>query len=126
MDNFNGTVRQWNFMFLAWIPTLYIRVHDWEVSSIGYAFGTILLIFGPLGIALGARLGDYFVGTTLNFTALPANGWVFDHWEVDNNVFTPDQFAELILLGITDSLGDIITWPLEYNMTIPIHIARPK
>ncbi len=49
-----------NFMFLAWIPTLYIRVHGWEVSSIGYAFGIILLIFGPLGIALGGRLGDYF------------------------------------------------------------------
>ena len=49
-----------NFMFLAWIPTLYIRVHSWDVSSIGYAFGTILLIFGPLGIALGGRLGDYY------------------------------------------------------------------
>ncbi len=49
-----------NFMFLAWIPTLYIRVHVWDVSSIGYAFGIILLIFGPLGIALGGRLGDYF------------------------------------------------------------------
>jgi len=49
-----------NYMFLAWIPTLYIRVHLWDVSSIGYAFGIILLIFGPLGIALGGRLGDYF------------------------------------------------------------------
>ena len=49
-----------NFMFLAWTPTLYIRVHGWEVSSIGYAFGIILLTFGPLGIAVGGRLGDYF------------------------------------------------------------------
>jgi MFS family permease len=54
-----GVVATVNFMFLAWTPTLYIRVHDWDVSSIGYAFGIILLIFGPLGIALGARLGDY-------------------------------------------------------------------
>jgi MFS family permease len=49
-----------NFMFLAWIPTLYIRVHGWDVSQIGYAFGIILLIFGPLGIALGGRVGDFF------------------------------------------------------------------
>lgn len=49
-----------NFMFLAWTPTLYLRAHSWDISSIGYAFGIILLIFGPLGIATGARLGDYF------------------------------------------------------------------
>ncbi len=49
-----------NFMFQGWIPTLYTRVHGWEISSIGYAFGVILLIFGPLGILLGGRLGDYF------------------------------------------------------------------
>jgi MFS family permease len=49
-----------NFMFQAWIPTLYERVHGWEPSSIGPAFGVIMLIFGPLGIFLGGRLGDYF------------------------------------------------------------------
>lgn len=49
-----------NFMFQGWIPTLYTRVHGWDASSIGYAFGVILLIFGPLGIFLGGRLGDYF------------------------------------------------------------------
>ena len=48
-----------NFMFQGWIPTLYTRVHGWDVSSIGYAFGIILLISGPLGIFLGGRLGDY-------------------------------------------------------------------
>ncbi len=49
-----------NFMFLAWTPTLFTRVHGWEIASIGYAFGIISLIFGPLGIFLGGRLGDYF------------------------------------------------------------------
>lgn len=49
-----------NSMFLAWTPTLFIRTHNWDVSKIGYAFGIILLIFGPLGIVLGGRLGDYF------------------------------------------------------------------
>ncbi|MEX2495625.1 MAG: MFS transporter [Woeseia sp.] len=49
-----------NFMFLAWIPTLYIRIHNWDVSGIGYAFGILLLVFGPLGIVTGGRIGDWF------------------------------------------------------------------
>ena len=49
-----------NFMFLAWTPTLYERVHDWEIADIGYSYGIISLIFGPLGIFIGARLGNYF------------------------------------------------------------------
>jgi MFS family permease len=49
-----------NFMFQGWIPTLYDRVHGWDASSIGPAFGVIMLIFGPLGIFLGGRLGDHF------------------------------------------------------------------
>jgi MFS family permease len=49
-----------NFMFQGWVPTLYMRVHGWDQSSIAYSFGLIMLIFGPLGIFLGGRLGDYF------------------------------------------------------------------
>ncbi len=54
-------------------------------------------------------VGDYFVGTTLDFAAAPAVGWAFDHWEVDNNVFTPDEFADTMQLALTDTLGDFIT-----------------
>lgn len=49
-----------NFMFLAWTPTLYERVHGWEIREISYSFGLITLILGPLGIFIGAQLGDYF------------------------------------------------------------------
>ncbi|MEZ4930645.1 MAG: CotH kinase family protein [Saprospiraceae bacterium] len=54
-------------------------------------------------------IGDYFVGTTLDFTAVPATGWAFDYWEVDNNVFTPDQFSDFIQLALSDTLGDVVT-----------------
>ena len=54
-------------------------------------------------------IGDYFVGTNLQFAARPAPAWAFSHWEVDNNVFTPDQFSEVIELALADSTGDIIT-----------------
>ncbi len=54
-------------------------------------------------------VGDYFVGTKLDFQALPGNGWVLDHWEVQHNVFQPNQFAEVIQLGLTDTLGEVVT-----------------
>lgn len=54
-------------------------------------------------------IGDYFVGTTLDFTAVPATGWAFDYWEVDNNIFTPDQFSDFIQLALSDTLGDVVT-----------------
>ena len=54
-------------------------------------------------------VGDYFVGTTLNFTAVPAVGWALDYWEVDNNIFTPDEFSDTIQLALADTLGDVVT-----------------
>lgn len=54
-------------------------------------------------------MGDYFVGTTLGFTAVPDPDWELDHWEVDNNTFTPGQFATAIQLSLTDTLGDVVT-----------------
>ncbi|MEZ4960748.1 MAG: CotH kinase family protein [Saprospiraceae bacterium] len=52
--------------------------------------------------------GDYFGGTTLSFQALPAPDWVFDHWEVTNNSFSPDQFADAIQLALADALGEVV------------------
>ena len=53
--------------------------------------------------------GDYFVGTTLNFLAVPAPDWELDHWEVQNNTFSPNQFALAIKLGLTDTIGEVVT-----------------
>lgn len=46
--------------------------------------------------------GDYFGGTTLSFTAQPAEEWIFDHWEVANTEFGPDQTALAIDLSIAE------------------------
>jgi hypothetical protein len=34
-------------------------------------------------------VGEYFGGVLVSLTAKPATGWVFDHWEVNGNTFTP-------------------------------------
>lgn len=89
-----------NFMFLAWTPTLYIRVHGWEISSIGYAFGVLLLIFGPLGIALGGRLGDYFANKGDSGGHAKA-GFVGSLFMVPGMILTPViPHPELALIGL--------------------------
>ncbi len=61
--------------------------------------------------------GDYFVGTTLNFQALPIQDWAFDHWEVMTNPFTPGPSAETIQLSLTDTVGDMVT--AVFRLAIP-------
>ncbi len=43
---------------LMWTPTLFIRTYGWSASSIGYAFGVVLFIFGPLGAVGGGWIAD--------------------------------------------------------------------
>ena len=52
-------------------------------------------------------VGNYFAGVNLQLTALPAEEWVFDHWEVANNAFSPDEFSEAIELAF--ETGDTLT-----------------
>lgn len=42
----------------AWIPTFFIRVHEWTATDIGYAYGTIFLLFGTSGLYAGGVLAD--------------------------------------------------------------------
>jgi CotH kinase protein/Lamin Tail Domain/Chitobiase/beta-hexosaminidase C-terminal domain/CHU_C Type IX secretion signal domain len=51
-------------------------------------------------------LGDYFGGVNIDLKAKPGTGWLFDHWEVNGNVFAPDQFAAAILLAF-EQTGDV-------------------
>ncbi len=43
--------------------------------------------------------GNYFAGVNLQLTALAAEDWLFDHWEIANNAFSPDEYAEAIELA---------------------------
>ena len=53
--------------------------------------------------------GDYFGGSTLTFAAVPAEGWIFDHWQVANTEFGPDAAAEAIQLSIAED-EEITAW----------------
>ncbi len=46
------------YAVMVWTPTLYIRTYGWTASSIGYAYGMIMLAFGPLGAIGGGWIAD--------------------------------------------------------------------
>jgi MFS family permease len=42
----------------AWIPTFFARTYDWTPAEIGPWFGSVVALFGTLGLPLGGALAD--------------------------------------------------------------------
>ena len=40
----------------AWIPTFFIRTYGWDAGHVGVVYGSIVAVFGCLGIVFGGRL----------------------------------------------------------------------
>jgi MFS family permease len=45
----------------AWIPEFFIRKHGWTSSQVGVVYGTIIMVFGALGIVFGGKAADWMV-----------------------------------------------------------------
>jgi MFS family permease len=43
----------------AWIPVMFQRIHDYSAKDIGVQYGTIVMIFGTMGIISGGFLAGY-------------------------------------------------------------------
>lgn len=41
-----------------WVPTLFIRTWNWEITEISYAYGFVNLICGPLGVTIAGTIAD--------------------------------------------------------------------
>ncbi len=52
-------------------------------------------------------VAEYFGGIDFTLTAIPEPGQMFDHWEVANHSFSPNQFSEAITMSLES--GDEIT-----------------
>jgi MFS family permease len=44
--------------YFSWIPTMFIRTWGWSIGDIAFAYGMVILIFGPLGVNAGGWLAD--------------------------------------------------------------------
>jgi MFS family permease len=43
----------------AWVPEYFRRVHHWDIPTTGLVYGTLVIIFGSLGIVGAGRIADY-------------------------------------------------------------------
>ncbi|WP_068830560.1 spinster family MFS transporter [Pseudomonas sp. BMS12] len=43
----------------AWIPTFFIRTYGWDAGQVGVIYGSLVALFGCLGIVFGGRLADW-------------------------------------------------------------------
>lgn len=48
------------YALMSWLPAVFMRIHTWEVSQVGFSIGLILVVFGPLGSYLGSLCFQYF------------------------------------------------------------------
>ncbi|MEM9530272.1 MAG: MFS transporter [Pseudomonadota bacterium] len=48
-----------NFSMGAWVPAFFIRVHGWEASQIGFAYGWLFLFCGSGGVIAGGWLANW-------------------------------------------------------------------
>jgi len=67
--------------------------------------------------------GEYFGGTTMHFQALPADEWEFHHWEVANQAFSPDQFAQAISMSFAQGDNVIAYFQPAIPCALPANIA---
>jgi MFS family permease len=43
----------------AWVPEFYVRTFHWNIASVGAVYGSIVMVFGSLGIIGAGRVADY-------------------------------------------------------------------
>ncbi|MBM7060172.1 MFS transporter [Pseudomonas sp. UL073] len=43
----------------AWLPSFFVRTYGWDAGHIGIVYGSIVAVFGCLGIVIGGRLADW-------------------------------------------------------------------
>lgn len=53
-----GLIAMVNYGFGGWLPTFFIRTHDWTASEAGYLLGVANLTLGITGVVLAGRWAD--------------------------------------------------------------------
>lgn len=117
-----GNLTNANLQFLTGPSDIDIIAHlstDAEVtfSVNDAAYGSILLN----GSSPGAlpHTETFAAGTTITLEAYAQEGYVFDHWQADNNILLPDSLSASITVEINASASiEAIFVPEQYEITL--------
>lgn len=56
-----GFHMMFSYSFMAWLPVLFMRIHGWTISEVGYSIGFLILVCGPAGAMLGGYLSEWLL-----------------------------------------------------------------
>ncbi|MEM6934857.1 MAG: MFS transporter [Pseudomonadota bacterium] len=90
------------YAYFSWIPTMFIRTFGWSIGQVGYSYGVLLLIAGPLGVN--------------------AAGWLADHLYQEGY---PDAHLRTVLTGVLITLVTAPLMPLMPTATTAMIMLVP-
>src|SRR5579864_2048707 len=72
----------------AWVPEYFRRNHHWDIPTTGYVYGSLVIVFGSIGIVGAGRVADYLrargtlhanmkVGMIIALISIPVNLLLF-------------------------------------------------
>lgn len=86
----------------AWIPTYFIRDHDWSAGKAGIVFGVLGIVFGTSGVAFGGWFADRLVKRGI-----------------------PDGRMRIGLIAALGAMLPIVVFPLVENPIVSVVFLAP-
>ena len=91
---------------LAWVPTYFVRLHNWSIGTVGLRFGLLLAIGGSVGSLAAGALADRWQRLGKSAPHVRA-GLLFGTLSLPSAIFAPLvtwPIAALLLFGLTLTL----------------------
>jgi MFS family permease len=98
----------------AWVPTFYERTFHWSPKDIGWVYGSIVMVFGSLGIIGAGRVADHLRARGRANANLYVGVWIAI-------LFTPIHF--LMLLAPSGGWATVWLVPASVLVAAPFGIA---
>lgn len=64
----------------AWVPEFYVRTFHWNIRSVGLVYGSIVMVFGSLGIIGAGRAADYLNASRRANANIMVGMWIGIIW----------------------------------------------
>lgn len=98
----------------AWIPSYFVRVHGWSMAHTGLVYGSIVTVFGTLGIVAGGQFADRLIRRGVGDATLRVGLW---------GALAGIPCTALFLLAATPDLAAALLVPCVFCFSLPFGVA---